>query len=240
MSYKRGLAVVFGCAIAAVVAFAATFPRFYPTAPAVAPTPSAPGTPSLAAALPGLPGTSPLSWARLSEAERLALAPFATQWDSFSAERKRKWLKIAARYPKMNPEAQKRLHARMNEWIRMSPEQRRMARENYQAAKELPRAARQDAWKAYQELPEAQKERLAALERKRKPTIVSAPPTGKTEIHDIDRLVNTHQHDRTTASASAVSPLGSSMPGAAAVPASGNAETPPGPPFDPASLFNRS
>ena len=39
MSYKRGLAIVFGCAIAGVVAFAATYPRFY--SPTVSPSASA-------------------------------------------------------------------------------------------------------------------------------------------------------------------------------------------------------
>ncbi|WP_153102159.1 DUF3106 domain-containing protein [Paraburkholderia hayleyella] len=239
MSYKRSLAIVFGCAIAAIVAFAATFPRFYPDSPKAAATGTAAvaTTPSLVAALPDLPGSNPLSWARLSAAEHLALAPFAAQWDSFSTERKRKWLKIASRYPKMSSEAQKRLHARMTEWIRMSPEQHRVARENYQAAKELPRADRQNAWKAYQELPEAQKERLAALERKRRPTIVSAPPSGKPELRDIDRLVNARQH-AANASASAASAAA-----AAAALAASNSSAPAPIPVSPSeapSLYNGS
>ena len=78
----------------------------------------------------------------------------------------------------MSPDAQKRLHERMSEWVRMTPDQRRVARENYQVSKELPREARQNAWKAYQQLPEEQKERLAASERKRRPSVVSAPPVG--------------------------------------------------------------
>lgn len=192
MSYKRGLAVVFGCAIAALVAFAATFPRFYPS-PSQAVRPSGPVVkpvaPSLSVELPGLPtNNNPLAWARLSNAERVALAPFASQWDTFSDERRRKWLKIASRYSKLSPDAQKRLHDRMTEWTRMTPEQRRVARENYQVSKELPRETRQNAWKAYQQLPEELKERLAASERKRRPTVVSAPPSGKTEVKDLDRL----------------------------------------------------
>lgn len=196
MSYKRGLAVVSGCVIAALVSFAATYPRFYPT-PTPVPAPAGGGVPAKAAApaltveLPDLPiSTSPLAWAKLSAADHAALAPFASQWDSFSEERKRKWLKIASRYPKMTPESQKILHERMTEWAHMTPEQRRVARENYQVSKEVPREARQNAWKAYQQLPEEQKQKLAASERKRRPTVVSAPPSGKSEIKDINRLVN--------------------------------------------------
>ncbi len=160
-------------------------------APPASGAPAKAAAPALGVELPGLPGsTSPLSWSRLTDAEHIALAPFASVWDTFSDERKRKWIKIASRYSKLTPEQQKGLHDRMTEWVRLTPEQRRVARENYQVSKELPREARQKAWKAYQQLPEEQKERLAASERKRRPTVVSAPPSGKTELKDIDRLVN--------------------------------------------------
>jgi len=202
VSYKRGLAVVIGCVVAAAVSYVATYPRFHPapadenTAGAAAPVKAPVPETSLTTAFTPLPGQgNPLAWAHLSDAQHVALAPFASEWDRFSEERKRKWLKIASRYPKMTPDAQKRLHERMTEWVRMTPEQRRVARENYQASKELPAQARQRAWKAYQQLSEEQKERLAASERKRRPTVVSAPPTGnKSEIRDIERLVNERDH----------------------------------------------
>ncbi|WP_430227480.1 DUF3106 domain-containing protein [Paraburkholderia tropica] len=205
MSYKRGLAVVIGSVVAALVSYAATYPRFHPelAAPeaanaANAPAPGSTATvaePAATAPFAHQPGSgSPLAWSRLSDAQRVALAPFASEWDRFSDERKRKWLRIAARYPKMTPEAQKRLQERMAEWVRMTPEQRRVARENYQVSKELPAQARQRAWKAYQELSDEQKAKLAASERKRR-TVVSAPPSGnKSEIRDIERLVNEREH----------------------------------------------
>jgi hypothetical protein len=222
VNYKRGLAVVFGCVIAALVSFAATYPRFNPSpAPAAAPGVPATGNgktpaPTAGATVPAAPAEGPLAWSKLTDAERTALAPFASQWNTFSEERQRRWLKIASRYAKMSPEAQKRLHDRMTEWARLTPEQRRVARENYQVSKELPREARQNAWKTYQELPEEQKEKLAALEHKRRPTVVSAPPTGKAEIKGIDRLVNAHDH---TASGAAVPPApASAVPAASTVP----------------------
>ena len=234
MSYKRGLAVVFGCTIAALVSFAATYPRFHPSpSPVNSPSPGvtvaarAPA-PALSVELPGLPGSnSPLAWSRLSAADHVALAPFESQWDSFSDERKRKWIKIASRYAKMSPEAQKRLHERMSEWVRMTPDQRRVARENYQVSKELPREARQNAWKAYQQLPEETKERLAASEHKRRPSVVSAPPSARNEIKGIDRLLNAREHGASDAAAASAAPAASapaaaSLPSPPAIPAAGS------------------
>ena len=255
MSYKRGLAVVFGCAIAALVSFAATYPRFHPSPPSSgAPAPAGNATakapaPALAVELPHLPGSnSPMAWSRLSAAEHVALAPFESQWDSFSDERKRKWIKIALRYPKMSPDAQKRLHERMTEWVRMTPDQRRVARENYQVSKELPRETRQNAWKAYQQLPEEQKERLAASERKRRPSVVSAPPLGHREIKGLDRLVNAREHgasELAAASAAAGSGLPSptATPAAPAIPPAGSfvpATPVPVSPAEAPSIFNGS
>jgi hypothetical protein len=220
VSQKRGLAVFFGSVIALVIAYAATYPRFHPQPAAVA-VASAPALASAALALtnefPALPSQSPLSWARLSPAQRVALAPFENQWDAFSDARKRKWLKIAARFSKLSPDAQKRLHERMAEWVTMTPEERRVARENYQASKDLPAQAREKAWKAYQQLPEEQKEKLALAERRRKPTVVSAPPTGKTD-RDINRLVNAH--DRPASAPGATPPSLASAPASAPAPAS--------------------
>ncbi|ASL42995.1 hypothetical protein bAD24_I05875 [Burkholderia sp. AD24] len=254
MSYKRGLAVVFGCTIAALVSFAATYPRFYPS-PAAPSAPAAGGNPAtaktpaptLAVELPGLPGSnSPMAWSRLSSADHLALAPFEPLWDSFSDERKRKWIKIASRYPKMSPDAQKRLHDRMTEWVRMTPDQRRVARENYQVSKELPRETRQNAWKTYQQLPEEQKERLAASERKRRPSVISAPPSGRTEIKGIDRLVNAREHGASgavAASAAAAAALPSPAVVVPAIPAAGSfvpATPVPVSPAEAPSIFNGS
>ncbi len=196
MSYKRGLAVVFGCAIATAVAFTATYPRFFEHAPArqaagVAGSAS-PSPAQLTVEFPPLAvDNNPLSWSHLSDAQHEALAPFASEWDTFTDERKRKWIKIAARFEKMSPEAQKRLHERMAEWARMTPDQRRVARENYQVSKALPAQARKKAWQAYQELSPEQKAKLAAIARKRHPTIVSAPPSGeRSEIRGLNRIEN--------------------------------------------------
>jgi hypothetical protein len=206
VSYKRGLAIVFGCAIAGLVAFAATYPRFYPSASAL-PAAAAPGGASSSESilpLPALSSSDPLSWNHLSAQERIALAPFSAQWDKFSDERRRKWMKIASRYSKLTPEGQKRLHERMAEWIRMTPDQRKVARENYQVSKSVPVEKRESAWDAYQKLTPEQKKKLAASEKTRRPTVVSAPPSGKTEVKDINRLMTSRERSRASETAETV------------------------------------
>ncbi len=246
MSYKRGLAVIFGCAIAAAVAFAATYPRFFPAeaghqaagAQSVAAVPQAP----LSVEFPPLADdTNPLSWSHLSPAQHEALAPFATEWNTFSDERKRKWIKIAAHFAKMSPDAQKRLHERMAEWVHMTPDQRRVARENYQVSKALPPQARKKAWQAYQELSPEQKAKLAAIGRKRRQTVVSAPPLGeRSEIRGLNRLVNP---PLTASGAAAASGAASAAPASGAGSASGAVNStvpvPPTPmsPSDQPSIF---
>jgi len=254
VNQKRGLAVFFGCVIAIAVSYVATYSRFNPPPATVsAAASSAPAATSAAAALstelaplplPLPAANGPLSWARLTPAQRAALAPFADQWDGFSDARKRKWLKIASRFAKLTPDEQKHLQDRMSEWARMTPEQRRVARENYQSAKELSAQARERAWKAYQQLPEEQKQRLAATERRRRPSVVSAPPT--VADRDVRRLVNSHDHPASNvaavpvpASASAgLPPAASSTSGTAPAPAP--AVVTPVSPADAPSMFKGS
>ncbi|WP_414451361.1 DUF3106 domain-containing protein [Burkholderia sp. 22PA0099] len=259
MIHKRGLAIFFGSAIALVVAYAATYTRFDdqpaaaagPAAAAAATATSAPAATqpvvslSLPNAFPTLaPAANPLSWARLSPQQHEALAPVGRLWDSFSDARKRRWLKIAARYPKMSAEEQKRLHERMTQWANLTQEERRVARENYQVSKDLSAQARERAWKDYQKLTPEQKARLAAAERHRR-TVVSAPPSGKSD-RDINRLVNAHDHPANaplTPIAPAAEP-GATASAAMPTAAASGTQQPPAPvpvsPADAPSIFKGS
>lgn len=142
-----------------------------------------------------------LAWRQLSSAQRAALAPFAAQWDHFSEARQHKWLRIADRFYHLTPDARKRLQASLADWARMSPEQRRIARENYQIAKSVPPQARENAWKAYQTLPDEQKRRLAAADKARRPLVVSAPPSDGAEVKNISRLAKARRAQQQAASA---------------------------------------
>ncbi|KAG0190113.1 hypothetical protein DFQ28_002476 [Apophysomyces sp. BC1034] len=227
VSNKRGLAVFYAGVIAALVALAATYPRFHPRSSATAVSSNAAAPASAAAIAPGgasvadiaADALNPLSWGRLTAAQRNALAPLASEWDRFSDERKRRWMKIASRYPKVRAEEQERLHRRMAEWVRMTPEQRRVAREHYQLSKKLSAQAREQAWAAYQQLPDELKRKLSTAGKSRRPTVVSAPPSGKHEIKDLRKLERTNGQ--------ATLPRAGSATAAAAPGASSSASAPP-------------
>ncbi|MBW4049073.1 MAG: DUF3106 domain-containing protein [Proteobacteria bacterium] len=100
------------------------------------------------------------SWEQLSPMQKEALGPLQAEWPHFDADRKRKWLNIASRYPAMSLPQRATLHRRMAEWVHMTPQQRRLARENFLATGKAPLDTRKQAWERYQKLPEARKHEL--------------------------------------------------------------------------------
>jgi len=101
-------------------------------------------------------------WANLSRAQQAALQPLAGEWNKLDATRKQKWLDIANRFAAMKPDEQARVHERMRDWIKLTPEQRRTVRENYARAKKIDPGQKSAQWEQYQQLPEEQKKKLAA------------------------------------------------------------------------------
>jgi hypothetical protein len=127
------------------------------SAPAAAALPS-----PTAAKAPASPSSSKPLWSELTPAQQQALAPLASEWDKMGSARKGKWLVIGNKYGSMKPEEQQRVQARMREWIKLTPEQRRIARESYARAKKLNPNQKSEHWETYQQLPEEQKQKLAA------------------------------------------------------------------------------
>lgn len=171
------------------------------------PTPAASGAeagqPASGAALPAV--ESP-AWAKLTSAQKEALAPLAQEWGSMSKKRRDKWLAIAGRYRRLSPEGRKRLHERMTEWVNMTPQQRQTARQAYQNAKSVPPSKKAEAWEKYQHLTEAQKKKLAAEEKSRqRPSVVSAPPSGRPEVKNPYGVV--HRQPASTPEGAAATPL---------------------------------
>lgn len=120
------------------------------------------------------------AWVELTPAHQQILAPLRPLWDTLPELNRRKWQRIADRYPMLKPEEQARLQERMAEWVKMTPQQRRVARENYQITRTVPAEKKAEAWDRYQQLPEAQKKELAAAEKvPRRPGAVSGLPSGK-------------------------------------------------------------
>lgn len=106
-------------------------------------------------------GASPAAWQKLSPAQRQALAPLERDWATIEPDRRSKWLEIAARFPNMPADEQRRVQERMAEWARMTPAERGRARLQFQQTKDVPLAERQARWEAYQALPADQRKELA-------------------------------------------------------------------------------
>ncbi|MDH5539715.1 MAG: DUF3106 domain-containing protein [Rhizobacter sp.] len=124
-------------------------------------------------ARPAFAAEEGVRWQDLQPAQRQILRPLERDWATTDATRKQKWLDIAARFPTMPTAEQARIQARMAEWARLSPEQRGQARQNYQAAKQMPAQDRQAQWEAYQSLSAEEKRRLAARATRAAPPAVS-------------------------------------------------------------------
>ena len=104
------------------------------------------------------------AWAELTAEQQMILAPLKADWEALDPDRRRKWIGIAKRYPKMKPDAQERMQRRMQAWAKLSPEQRRQARENYKRIVKVPPEKRdklRDAWAEYQALPPHERQSLA-------------------------------------------------------------------------------
>ena len=108
--------------------------------------------------------------AELSVDNQQILAPLKDSWEQITPERRRNWIGVAKRYPKMTPVEQKRVQMRMQRWAALSPEQRKQARENYRRISKVPPDKRGDLkqqWSEYQALPP--QERQGAAPPKKKP-----------------------------------------------------------------------
>ncbi len=104
------------------------------------------------------------SWAELSAVQQHILSPLQREWDTLEPDRKKAWLGIAKRYPKMTPEGQARVQKRMQAWAKLTPEQRRLARERYRTLRKAPpeqRQALRKQWDEYMALTPEQRSKLA-------------------------------------------------------------------------------
>jgi len=112
------------------------------------------------------------AWAELTAEQQQILAPLKADWESLEPERRRKWIGVAKRYPKMTTLGQERVQRRMQVWAKLTPEQRRQARETYKQIVKVPpekRGKLREQWAEYQSLPPQERESLApAPEKKRR------------------------------------------------------------------------
>jgi hypothetical protein len=108
------------------------------------------------------------TYSELKPSEQSVLKPLANEWDALSATRKKKWRELAARYPTLPAEEQQRITTRMEGWSRMSPEDRRAARDQFrelnspQGSKPESREELKRKWATYRELPPEKRKELDA------------------------------------------------------------------------------
>jgi hypothetical protein len=91
------------------------------------------------------------AWTELTAAQQQVLAPLQSEWEQLDTTRRKKWVDIANRYPTMKQAQQQRFQKRMQEWAQLTPEERRVAREQYRALKKIPPKERKEKWKEYQQ-----------------------------------------------------------------------------------------
>jgi D-serine deaminase-like pyridoxal phosphate-dependent protein len=111
------------------------------------------------------------AWAELTAEQQKTLAPLKADWESLETERRRKWVGIAKRYPTMAVGEQERVQRRMQAWAKLSPEQRRQARETYKQIVKVPpekRGKLREQWAEYQSLPPREREEIAPEPRRKK------------------------------------------------------------------------
>jgi hypothetical protein len=111
------------------------------------------------------------AWAELTAEQQQILAPLKADWESLEPERRRKWIGIAKRYPAMKAAEQERVQRRMQYWAKLTPEQRRQARETYKQIVKVPpekRGKLREQWAEYQQLPPQERESLTSEPRRKK------------------------------------------------------------------------
>lgn len=167
-----------GAACAVLLTGAAVLAVVGPTVP----THAAPVTASPSEAHVNLPkmtkvvGNAVPSWVELTAVQQHILAPLAPDWDKLKPATRKKWLEISGRYVNMTPAEQERLQARMRGWVTLTPEQRRIARENYARANKLDTEQRALRWQQYQQLSEEKKKELAEQAVPQHKRVTTMPP----------------------------------------------------------------
>jgi len=121
------------------------------------------------------------SWGQLTPTQRQALAPLGAQWSALTTQQQAKWINLSKNFNKLTVEAQITMHSRMADWVDLSPQQRNLARLNFNQFQNLPSEDKKAKWEAYQALPKEEKRLLSAGTAS--PTKSAAPTIKPLEAH---------------------------------------------------------
>lgn len=143
-----------------------TFSSVIQATPAPLPAPTAsepvPAAKPVAKTRPVTKASTKSEWYKLTPMQQVALAPLAADWSRLDTFQKEKWLELANRFSTMSAAEQARMQERMRDWVKLSPEQRHLARESYARVKKLDAERKARQWEQYQQLPDEKKKELAA------------------------------------------------------------------------------
>lgn len=125
--------------------------------------------------------TGGVAWAELNAEQRTALRPLAALWPKLPTEHQRKWIALAHNFERMAPDEQATLQSRMAEWARLTPAQRTRARLGFGEVRQVPADEKRAKWEEYQALPAEERDRLAREQPRppagAAPALRPAPPS---------------------------------------------------------------
>ena len=113
-------------------------------------------------ASPQASASSEADWKQLNAQQKQALLPLASRWGELTALQKSKWLALSKNFGQLSTLEQQTLHARMSEWVALSPQERNRARLNFNVVQRLPKEDVKAKWDEYQALTPEQRKQLAA------------------------------------------------------------------------------
>ena len=103
-----------------------------------------------------LPLAQPL-WTELTGEQQRTLEPFADEWNTWPVAEKRSWLALSDKLPSLDPVKREKMERRIAEWAKLTPEERRLARDAYRLAKERPSDTRVHEWERYRSMTQEQR-----------------------------------------------------------------------------------
>lgn len=81
-------------------------------------------------------------------------------WNTLTEKRQQHFLKLAKQYPDLPPVKRLRMHKKLVEWSKLTPEQHKRAREKYRAFSRIPEKQREEVRKKV--LREQQEKNIAS------------------------------------------------------------------------------
>lgn len=139
-------------------------------------TPAVTAPPKTSVSTPAAPAPASQAWQQLTPPQKQALAPLGAQWGALTAQQQSKWIAISQNFAQLPVAEQITMHARMADWVALSPQQRTLARLNFNKLQNLPKEDKKAKWEAYQALSPEEKRLLSAGSAT---PIKSAAPTAK-------------------------------------------------------------